>query len=123
MSDVIGTRADDPVDLSPLDPQSDAARYAQLLDRLSRAVAGELARRRTRGTVWGCLAAWRRPVLATAGVVAVAATLVLATIPRSTATSPTLAEAAGVPSAWARLTAESPTPSPEALLQMELEHP
>lgn len=114
---------DRPLDLSALDPMADPARFAGLGSRLSRAAAGELARRRARLDVWSCLAAWRRPVLATAGIVAVAASLVLATVPQPAESSTSLAEAAGVPGAWVQLARGSQAPTPEALLQLGTDQP
>jgi hypothetical protein len=106
------------VDLTPLDPLADPARRRRLLGRLRGAAAAELARRRARLTVWGCLAAWRRPLLTAAGVVAVAASLTLMAIPRTAATAETLAAAAGMPPAWDRLSRGLDAPAPELLLQL-----
>lgn len=107
------------VDLTPLDPLADPLRRRQLLGGLNTAAADVLARRRARICVWGLLAAWCRPVLLAAGVGAMLAGLVLMAVPRPVVTSPTLAEAAGIPGAWVRLSEGLDTPEPELLLQLD----
>lgn len=117
------TGQDRPLDLSALDPLADPVRFAGLGSRLDRAAADELARRRARLDLWSCLAGWRKPVLTTAGIVAAAASLVLATVPQTTTARTSLAEAAGVPGAWAQLARGVQTPTPEALLQLGADQP
>lgn len=117
------TGADRPLDFSALDPQADPTRFHGLVNRLGRAAAGELAARRARTDLWTCLADWRKPVLATAGIVAAAASLVLATVPPSEPARASLAEAVGVPGAWVQLTRSAQSPTPEALPQLGTEQP
>lgn len=110
---------DRPIDLTALDPLADPGQRRRVMRRLRRAAAAALARRRAQRGVWGCLAAWRQPVLATAGVVAAAAALVLLVIPRAVDASYTLAEAAGVPRAWGELAGNGQAPAPGDLLRLD----
>ncbi len=110
----------DRLDLSPLDPIADAARFDQVLGRLRRAAAPALRSRQAALGVWGFLCRWRRPIYAASGVLATSALLVLLTVPPATTTESTLAEAAGVPGDLVPWTRSGETPTPASLLQMEL---
>lgn len=111
--------ADDPLDLSPLDPTTDHARLERRLADIATAAATPLAARRVRA-VTGVLAAlprWRRPMLAAAAVVALVSIAALARIDvpsRSNATG--VAEAIGVPQGLATWVRADSTPDPAQLL-------
>jgi anti-sigma-K factor RskA len=109
---------DDPLDLSPLDPTTDPARFARRLAEIGARAAEPLAARRANATgVLGALPRWRRPMLAAAAVVALIsiAALVRVDVPnRSSATG--VAEAIGVPQGLASWVRADSTPDPAELL-------
>ena len=110
------------LDLSPLDPRSDAARFEQLVHGVRRAATTELVRRQGSQTLWGQIARWRRPILAASGAVAFVSVIVLAVAHPSTATpttQTTVAEAFGVPSPVARWVQANDKPTPGSLLGLE----
>ncbi len=51
------------IDLGPLDPRQDRARWEARIAAIERAAAPALAQRRGRSTIWDVLAWWRRPLL------------------------------------------------------------
>jgi hypothetical protein len=115
---------DDPerLDLTPLDPRADPARFERLVREVRRAATPELVRRQTGLTLWGQLTRWRRPILATSGLLALASAVVLLVVhPSATtqATQTTLAEGFGVPSQVARWVQGTEKPSPGDLLGAE----
>lgn len=68
----------DPVDLSPLDPSNDRARWNALVHRILSAAGPELTRRAAVRSPMVLLARWVWPTLAAASVIALASLLVLA---------------------------------------------
>lgn len=110
-------RQDCPLDLSPVDPLADPARFAATLARLRQATGGALRRRRAALGVWGFFARWRGPICAVSGLLAASSLLVLTAMePASSAT--TLAEAAGVPDHFVAWTRDGQAPTPAALLEL-----
>jgi anti-sigma-K factor RskA len=108
---------DDRMDLTPLDPAADRARFERVVAGIADRVAPSLRARRMRRNVWGELAAWRRPVLTAAALLAVAATAVIARVPRAgtaggTSAAGSLIEAAGMPSRLAGIVESSAPPGP-----------
>ncbi len=101
----------DRLDLSPLDPERDAARLARSRAAILSRVAPSLRARRERGpALWLELARWRAPVFAAAALLAVASIAVILRTPptrtdlvatvatTSTSSAPaSLDEAAGLP--------------------------
>lgn len=67
---------EEPVDLSPLDPMQDSARWQSLLDRTLQRVDAVLAETSRRDGLLDLIASWRRPL----AVGALAATLVIAVV-------------------------------------------
>jgi hypothetical protein len=92
---------DRPFDFSPVDPTADPERFDQLVESIIARAAEELAARRMRTNPVLQIAAWRRPMLAAAAVVAVLAGTVLTRVrvPDAVTTAETdgIAEAVGVP--------------------------
>jgi hypothetical protein len=92
---------DRPIDFSPVDPTADPEQFEQLVESIIARAADELAARRLRSNPVLQIAAWRRPMLAAAAVVAVVAGTVLAQmrVPYTAAMDETdgIAEAVGVP--------------------------
>jgi hypothetical protein len=111
----------DRLDLSALDPLADADRFELILGRLRRAAAPAMRSRQAALGVWGFLCRWRRPIYATAGLLAASSLLVLAKVPPAATTDPTLAEIVGVPGSLAPWTRSAELPPPASLLQMELD--
>ena len=109
----------EPMDLTPLDPCADRARFERRVGGVVRAAATELARRRAGASVWGVFAQWRRPVLAVSGVLAVVSLLILMRAQPAVSTRTSLAEAAGVPTEWARWVQAGRNPSPADLIGVE----
>jgi len=105
---------EDRIDLSPLDPGADPARLERGVRAILERAAPSLEARRARGPgVWEVLAAWRRPVLAAAAVVALLCIAVLGRLPagrRAAERASTLTEAAGVPASLARSIESGGTP-------------
>jgi hypothetical protein len=56
----------DPVDLSPLDPERDPARWSALLDATRRRVGAVLLERNRERDVFELMGEWSRPILAAA---------------------------------------------------------
>ena len=110
------------VDFSALGPPVAAGRLEALAAATARRAAGELARRaRGGGGVIGIVIAWQRPVLAFSALAAAAAILVIAGRPASQAqlatdvrAPATVAEALGIPAAYAYEVEESVPGTPEA---------
>jgi anti-sigma-K factor RskA len=117
----------DRLDLTPLDPRADAPRFDRLMREVRRGATPELVRRQFSSTLWGQIARWRRPILATSGVVALVSVIALVVAHPSTRTSATtsattqttLAEAFGVPSSVARWVQGSDKPTTGDLLGLE----
>ncbi|HSB55832.1 MAG TPA: hypothetical protein VLD58_15830 [Gemmatimonadales bacterium] len=96
---------DDPIDLSPLDPRRDPARFERMVGAIVQAAM--TPPRATRGTlVLAELLRWTRPALAAAAVVALVAGTALFSLRRpSAAPGEAILEAVGIPeplAAWAR---------------------
>jgi hypothetical protein len=87
------------VDLSALDPTQDRLGYERLVRRVVAAAGPELARRAAGDNPLAMLAAWARPALAAAAVIAVVAIGTLAVTERAGHDEPlgTMADALGVP--------------------------
>ena len=107
---------DDRLDLRPLDPMRDPARYERAVGRIMDAAALPLARRRARLTAVGQVSRWWRPMLAMAAAVAIAAVSILtqvrpAAAESDLATSP-LAEAMGIPATVATWMTSGTPPTP-----------
>ncbi len=89
------------IDFSPVDPTADPERFDQLVESIIARAADELAARRMQANPVLQIAAWRRPMLAAAAVVAVIAGTVLTQVrvPETMATAETdgIAEAVGLP--------------------------
>jgi heme/copper-type cytochrome/quinol oxidase subunit 2 len=92
---------DRPIDFSSVDPTADPERFDQLVEAVIAQAADELAARRMQANPVLQIAAWRRPMLAAAAVVAVIAGTVLTQVrvPESISTPETdgIAEAVGIP--------------------------
>jgi hypothetical protein len=121
---------DERIDLHALDPSGDPAR----LDRTARAIAARVgpvlaARRAALADPWSVLAAWRRPVLAAAAVIALVSVVTLlrtpvasnspASVTATAVTSPLLSEAAGLPGAVASYVEADVPPSPSKTLDLQ----
>jgi hypothetical protein len=95
---------DDPIDLSPLDPRSDPARFDRMVRGITEAAMAPSARPPGAGLL-GDLLRWSRPALAAAALVALVAGAALFS-PRPPAVPPdALLEAVGIPAPlgeWAR---------------------
>ena len=93
------------VDFSPLGPAIPAERFDALVAAAARRAEEELQRRRRGGAVVRVVLAWRRPVLALAGLAAAAAIALLVRSGPAAQTqsvaSNTVAEALGIPAAYA----------------------
>jgi hypothetical protein len=102
------------VDLSALDPTRDRIGYERLVHRILEAAAPELARRRAAANPLVQLAAWARPALAAAAVIAVLAAGAIAMAERyDGAQDPagTIADALGVPAPASDWLAEGRAPT------------
>ncbi|UCC74690.1 MAG: hypothetical protein JSV86_09110 [Gemmatimonadota bacterium] len=114
---------DERIDLSALDPTTDAERFEEVVGRINAAVAPAMAARRAGATVFGQVAGLWRPLLAAAAIAGVisAATLALVQSPAPENEAEIgLAEVIGVPqqiAQWLR-SDESPDPS-ELLIALE----
>jgi hypothetical protein len=109
----------DRLDLSPLDPRADAARFERLVREVRRVATPELVRRQAGLTPWGQIARWRRPILAASGLLALVSAIVVATVHPSTTAKTTLAEAIGVPNRVAQWMQATDDPSPGDLFGVE----
>jgi hypothetical protein len=96
---------DDRINLAPLDPTRDRARFEKAIQSIQAAAAPELEARRDRGSPLAQLVQLRRPMLAAASIVAIASAGVLlkVQIPEDSAASSAdgVAEALGVPAVLA----------------------
>lgn len=102
------------VDLSALDPTRDRIGYERLVRRILEAAAPELARRRATANPLVQLAAWARPALAAAAVIALVALGTLAVTTRyETVQDPagSIADALGVPAPAADWLTEGRAPT------------
>lgn len=88
------------IDLSPLDPAADQLAYERFVRRIMDAAGPELARRAGEAGPLTLVAAWARPTLAAASIIAaLAAGAILATDRPDSAATPegTVVDALGVP--------------------------
>ena len=102
------------VDLSALDPTRDQIGYERLVRRILDAAAPELARRRAAATPLVQLAAWARPALAAAAVIAAVALGTIVVADRyigATDAAASIADALGVPAPAADWLAEGRAPT------------
>jgi hypothetical protein len=94
-----------PVDFSSLGPPVSPDRFEALVAAAVRRGGDELQRRRAGGAVVRVVLAWRRPVLALAGLAAAAAIVLLVrtgpAVQTQSRASDTVAEALGIPAAYA----------------------
>ena len=89
------------IDLSPLDPTADPARFDRIVGSIVSGAASALQRRRTQNNVVGEISRWRRPMLAAAAAAAILSFVTLQTLPTAEQdfeSTGTIAEAVGVPS-------------------------
>ena len=104
-----------PVDLSAIDPSTDATTFERTIASITTAAADQLAARRANVDAIVLLAHWRRPMLAAAAVAALISGTILATVrvPDSFVAPETdgLAEAMGVPAAVAQWMAGDQLPT------------
>jgi hypothetical protein len=121
---------DERIDLSPLDLGSDPVAFERHVRAVRAAAGGELARRQRPPALWDLIVRMRRPILAAAGVLAVVALPILltprasstgsATVNAAATTSATsrtaIAEALGIPDAYAEWAARGTRPTPSDLL-------
>ncbi len=109
----------DHLDLTPLDPTADEARFEQLVASISERAADQLARRRARSSAIAQLTLWKRPMLIAAAVIGIVSVTVLA---RTQSTAPLIeeptgvAEAIGVPVQLAQWARSGQVPDPAELL-------
>jgi anti-sigma-K factor RskA len=106
------------LDLTPLDPSTEADRFEQLVGRIRSTAAAELMRRQEELGVWGILAQWRRAVVAAAGVLAVASILTLVLLQPSVMSEGQRATVVGIPDQWADWIRDDTQLGPEDLLSM-----
>jgi hypothetical protein len=95
---------DDRIDLSPLDPTRDRARFEGAIQSIQDAAAPELmARREQSSSLLAQLVQLRRPMLAAASVAAIvsAGVLLRVQVPETVGSTDVVAEALGVPSVLA----------------------
>lgn len=106
---------DDRLDLRPLDPTRDSARYERAIGRIMDRAALPLSARRARTTAMGQITTWWRPMLALAAALSLAAVGVLTQVQPAAAVTEasdaSVAEALGIPTALATWldAAETPT--------------
>ena len=84
-------------DLSPLDPAEDRLRYERLVRRILDAAGPELERRARQAGPLALLAAWARPAVATAALIATVALGVLTAVERNGGEAVSMVDALGVP--------------------------
>lgn len=105
---------DDPIDLSPLDPAGDPARFERLLSAVvSDAVAARAAYRPVSPTLLD-LTHWTRPLIAMAASIAVVAGAALYSF--RPAAPESLAESVGIPRTMTEWVERGDHPSPAALV-------
>ena len=109
------------IDLSALEPAGGTAGLDARVRAILRAAAPELARRQAPLPVYTLIARWRRPVLATAGLLAAASLAVLLLAHPVSERRTSLAEAGGVPREWATWAQADRNPSPGELLLLDQE--
>ena len=104
---------DESIDLSPLDPMRDGARFDAAVAVIARdAVLARARRVAERSSVFGDIALWFRPALLAAGVVLAFAVPALARHRASEATQPASAtEVLGIPTRFTELLHSPRTPS------------
>lgn len=115
----------EPIDLSPLDPTADRVGYERLVRRIMAAAAPELARRAASANPLALLAAWARPTLAAAAVIAAGAAGALALTDRVRAPvedAGTVADALGLPAEAADWLTDGRAPT-ESDLIVAMERP
>lgn len=106
------------LDLSPLDPTEDRLGYERLVRRIMDAAAPELRRRAAGGNPLAILAAWARPTLAAAAVIALVAIGALVATDRVGAAEDeaSVAEALGLPTEAAGWLSDGRAPTEEDLI-------
>ena len=105
------------VDLSPLDPAEDRLRYERLVRRIVAAADPELARRAREAGTLALVAAWARPAVAAAAIVAAVALGGLSATQRDGARSTeSMVDALGVPAPAAEWLEHGREPSAEDLV-------
>jgi anti-sigma-K factor RskA len=106
------------LDLSPLRPDPERAERAAGAI-LARARASLDARRRARGSVWGELHAWQRPLLAAAAAAAILSIVALIRVHPAERGGhvATLSEEAGIPAPFAGWLDSDQPPDPATLLE------
>ena len=116
---------DDRIDLSPLDPTRDRARFESAIQAIQTGAAPELMSRRERSSPLAQLVQLRRPMLAAASVAAIASAGVLlrVQIPETSASTDGVAEALGVPSVLALGVQDERVPSFSELFAALEENP
>ena len=106
---------DDRIDLSPLDPTRDRAKFESAIQAIQAVAAPELMSRRARSSPLAQLVQLRRPMLAAASVAAIvsAGVLVKVRIPEDSAATSAdgVAEALGVPTVLALGVQQESVPS------------
>ena len=85
------------VDLSSLDPAADRVRYEHWVRRILEAAQPELRRRARDAGPLALVAAWARPTLAAAAVIAALAVGILSAVDRGPAPMDSVVDALGVP--------------------------
>ncbi|MFP4623012.1 MAG: hypothetical protein ACOCVZ_03320 [Gemmatimonadota bacterium] len=104
----------EPMDLSPLDPQADQLAYERLIHRIMDAAAPELARRAESVGPLALVAGWARPTMAAAAVLAAFAAGALLTTdrPMEAAAEPaSMVDALGIPAPAAQWLEEEREPT------------
>jgi len=116
---------DDRIDLSPLDPTRDRARFEGAIQSIQAAAVPELIARRDRSSPLAQLVQLRRPMLAAASVAAIvsAGVLMKVQLPETSASTDGVAEALGVPSVLALGVQDERVPSLSELFSAFEENP
>lgn len=119
---------DDPLDLSPLDPTRNGARFDRTIAALLTRMAPELARRRSGRSVLAQIAWWERPMLIAAAILGLAALSTLAREHRNgsggiATTEATWSAGVGVPAMYAGWAEGGRAPSLESALELTREAP
>jgi len=114
----------EPIDLSPLDPTANVEGFERLVRNIRVAAAAELQRRSSGLSLTDLIFRWRRPILATALLLAVVSGTVLMTVRQpGLEDETTLAESLGVPRVWAGWVTGDDRPTPGELLEADGSQP
>lgn len=120
MTDEQGRDAGERIDLSPLDPTADEEALHRYVLRVRTAATAELVRRQNAAGLWVTIVLGRRPILAACGIIAVVSIAVLLAIPRGAAyRTESVAEALGIPKAYASWISAAERPAPGEILEAE----